>query len=205
MQSGRVCVAIFAKAPIPGFGKTRLTSRLGPGGAARLQTILTRRAVQVACQSCVGPVSLWCTPATNYLAFQELATEFPITLHTQHRGDLGARMCNALCRLTINSPALLIGTDSVVLESSHLIDGANALLAGSDAVFVPVEDGGYLLAGLRRCRPALFNGVPWNTSSVMEETRRRAAGLGLTIAELEMLWDIDLPADYDRALALGLL
>jgi len=205
MENRPVSVGIFAKAPVPGFAKTRLIPRLGPEGAARLQSSLTRRAVKIACDSNTGSVSLWCTPTTGHPLFQELAAEFKVTLHDQAESDLGARMCDALCRLTRNSPALLIGTDSVVLESRHLSRAANLLRAECDAVFIPVEDGGYLLAGMRRCRPALFQGVMWNTSAVMQETRKRAGDLGLIIAELETLWDIDVPEDYDRAVSLGLL
>lgn len=205
MQTSPASVAVFAKAPVPGFVKTRLIPRLGPGGAARLQTILTGRAVKIACESNLGPVSLWCTPTTGYPLFQELAAEFAVTLHDQTEGDLGARMCDALCRLTQNSPAVLIGTDSVVLESRHLVDAANLLREECDAAFIPVEDGGYLLVGVRQCQPALFQGVAWNGPAVMEETRKRASDLDLTIAELETLWDIDVPEDYDRAVAFGLL
>jgi uncharacterized protein len=205
MENRPVSVAIFAKAPVPGFAKTRLIPRLGPEGAARVQSLLARRAVRVARDSNIGPVSLWCTPTTRHPLFQELAGESGVVLHDQAEGDLGARMCEALCRLTRNSPALLIGTDSVVLESRHLISAAKLVRAACDAVFIPVEDGGYLLAGLRECRPALFQGIAWNTSAVMEKTRKRATDLGLITAELETLWDIDVPEDYDRACALGLL
>jgi rSAM/selenodomain-associated transferase 1 len=201
MQTHPVSVAIFSKAPVPGFAKTRLIPRLGPEGAARLQSNLARRAVKIACDSNIGPVSLWCTPTTSHPLFQDLAAEFAVTLHNQAEGDVGARMCDALCRLTQNSPALLIGTDSIVLELQHLIRAANLLRAECDAVFIPVEDGGYLLIGVRRCRPALFQSVAWNTSAVMDETRKRASDLGLVTAELETLWDIDVPEDYERACA----
>ncbi|HEX5279783.1 MAG TPA: TIGR04282 family arsenosugar biosynthesis glycosyltransferase [Micropepsaceae bacterium] len=203
MQTSPLSVGIFAKAPVPGLAKTRLIPRLGPEGAARLQSSLTRRAVKLARESNIGPVSLWCTPTTRHPLFQALAGEFGVALRDQAEGDLGARMCDALCQLTRDSPALLIGTDSVVLESRHLINAANLLRAECDAVFIPVEDGGYLLVGVRQCQPALFQGLAWNTSAVMEETRKRATHLGLAIAELETLWDIDVPEDYDRALRLG--
>lgn len=205
MRTSPVSVAIFAKAPVPGFAKTRLIPRLGQDGAAGLQTVLTGRAVKIACASNLGPVSLWCTPTTGHPFFQELAAEYAVTLHNQSEGDLGARMCDALCRVTQNCPAVLIGTDSVVLESRHLVRAANLLREQCDAAFIPVEDGGYLLVGVRECRPALFKGVAWDGSAVMAETRKRARDLDLTIAELETLWDIDVPEDYDRAVAFGLL
>ena len=200
-----VAVAIFAKAPIAGFAKTRLISRLGPAGGAMLQARLIERAVSTVYDAGIGPVSLWCAPDPDHAVFRDLARRFPIALYRQTGGDLGDRMSNAFRMLTRESPALLIGTDCVVLDASHLILSAEALRNGYDAVFLPVEDGGYILVGLRDCATALFRDIPWNTSGVMAETRQRAASLGLRVSEPAMLWDIDRPEDYDRAIALGAL
>jgi uncharacterized protein len=50
----------------------------------------------------------------------------------------------------------------------------------------------------------LFAHMPWGTGTVMAETRRRAAALGLAVRELAPLWDVDLPADLDRLRERGL-
>ena len=47
--------------------------------------------------------------------------------------------------------------------------------------------------------------MPWTSERVMPETRRRANKIGLRFEEPKMLWDIDLPEDYERALAAGFL
>ncbi len=200
-EAQRECMAvgIFAKAPIPGFAKTRLVPRLGAEGAAQFQAQLIRRAIAVARKSAIGPVSLWCAPGPEHLFFAEIAAEFSVTLKRQSEGDLGLRLADAFSVLTMHSPALIMGVDCVVFEKSHLHQCARLLHGGHDAVFVPVEDGGYIAAGLRSFRPEFFTGIPWNTPQVMAETRRRAASAGLRIAETAMLWDIDLPEDYDRA------
>jgi rSAM/selenodomain-associated transferase 1 len=200
-----VAIAIFAKAPVAGFAKTRLIPRLGPAGAAMLQARLIERAVSTVCNAGTGPVSLWCAPDPDHAVFRDLAGRFPVALHRQTGGDLGDRMSNAFHTLTRESPALLIGTDCVVLDASHLILSAEALRTGCDAVFLPVEDGGYILVGLRDCAPALFRDIPWSTRGVMAETRQRAASLGLRVVEPAILWDLDWPEDYDRAIALGAL
>ena len=205
LHSEPVAIAIFAKAPIPGFAKTRLIRRLGADGAARLQAHLIERAVSAACNAKLGPVSLWCAPEPDHPVFGQLAARFPIALHRQAGGDLGARMSNAFRMLTRESPALLIGTDCVVLDASHLRCSAEDLRNEYDVVFLPVEDGGYILVGLRHDAPALFRDIPWNTSAVMAATRRRAASLGLRVAEPATLWDLDRPEDYDRAVAIGAL
>jgi hypothetical protein len=98
-----------------------------------------------------------------------------------------------------------MGTDCVAIDVQLLSECANALHAGKDAVFLPVEDGGYILIGLKAPVPELFPDMPWTTECVMPVTRQRAAKLGLKIAEPKLLWDIDRPEDYERALAEGLL
>src|SRR6266516_3682623 len=99
---------------------------------------------------------------------------------------------------------LAIGSDCPALEPQHLRDAADALRDGCDAAVIPAEDGGYVLIGLRQPRPDLFADMPWGTGTVMAETRRRAAELGLAVRELAPLWDLDLPADLDRLREAGL-
>jgi glycosyltransferase A (GT-A) superfamily protein (DUF2064 family) len=72
-------------------------------------------------------------------------------------------------------------------------------------VFIPAEDGGYVLAGMKRPHPELFSGISWGTSEVMSQTHARASQSKLRIAEPATLWDLDNPADYRRAVSLGLI
>lgn len=67
-----------------------------------------------------------------------------------------------------------------------------------DAVFIPAEDGGYVLVGLRRPLPRLFEDIDWGSERVMTQTRARLHELGLSWRELPTLWDIDRPQDLDR-------
>lgn len=200
-----VGIAVFAKAPIEGFAKTRLIPLLGATRAAALQRHLMERAVEAALRSDIGPVSVWCAPDCEHEAFVELAKAFPIQLHLQTGSDLGARLLDAFEVLTPRHPVLIFGTDCPMLMPSHLAECARALGNGADAVFLPTEDGGYALVGSRKPIPSLFCDMPWSTDQVMTETRSRAHRIGLTIAEPAVLWDIDTPADYSRALATGLI
>ncbi len=121
------------------------------------------------------------------------------------RDDLGARMENAFLELTKTTPTLLIGTDCVAIKAALLARCAAVLQKGKDAVFLPVEDGGYILIGLKKPIRELFRNMPWTTEHVMTKTRRRAKEMGLKIEEPEILWDIDRPEDYTRALLLDAL
>ena len=191
-----VAVAILAKAPIPGFAKSRLAPALGADRAAALQARFIERAVTTARTADIGPVTLWATPNSDHPAFQTLAALFGVALARQPEGDLGVRMLAALD--AARGPALVIGTDCPALEPDHLRAAADALATGVDAVVVPVDDGGYALIGMRAPEPRLFDGMPWGSADVMTETRRRLTRLGLCWREPARLWDVDLPEDLRR-------
>jgi uncharacterized protein len=194
-----IAVVILAKAPLPGLAKTRLIPALGREGAALLQARLIARTLATACAAATGPVSLWAAPEESH--FRALAQPFPVKLLRQVGGDLGARMHAAL---ESSCPALVIGSDCPALEPKHLRGAADALRDGFDAAVIPAEDGGYVLIGLRRPQPALFADMQWGTETVMAETRRRAAELGLAVRELAPLWDVDVPDDLERLRKAGL-
>jgi uncharacterized protein len=197
-----VAVAVLAKAPIPGFAKTRLIPVLGARGAAMLQARLVERAVETACAAAVGPVSLWTAPDETHPAFQSIGARLAITLARQADGDLGARMLATITRA--NSGVLVIGSDCPALTADHLRAAAEILRNHADVVVIPAEDGGYALIGMRTPEPALFSDMPWSTPGVMDETRRRLRTLGLTWHEPTTLWDVDLPRDLERMRAIGL-
>jgi rSAM/selenodomain-associated transferase 1 len=196
MASEPVAVAVLAKAPIPGFAKTRLIPALGADGAAALASRLIDRAIATACEAGVGPVTLWAAPAETHAAFQSARARFGIALACQPDGDLGARMLAALA--AANGPALIIGTDCPALTTAHLRAAAEALRGGTDVVVCPAEDGGYVLIGARKAEPALFSAMPWSTAEVMAETRRRLQALGLVWQEPVTLWDVDTPDHLAR-------
>jgi uncharacterized protein len=197
-----VAIAVLAKAPLPGFAKTRLIPALGAGGAALLQARLVQRAVASACAALVGPVTLWATPDETHPLFQAIGAHFGVALARQGDGDLGARMLAAIA--AANTSALVIGTDCPALTSEHLRAAAGILRSAADAVIIPTEDGGYSLIGMRAPAPALFSDMRWSSPAVMDETRRRLRELGLTWQEPATLWDVDLPEDLERLREIGL-
>jgi rSAM/selenodomain-associated transferase 2/rSAM/selenodomain-associated transferase 1 len=195
-------VAVLAKAPQPGFAKTRLMPQLGAAGAARAQRRFTLDTLQAACeasQTLGSSVQLWCAPDGAHRFFRALG----LARQSQPEGDIGARMAGVFAAHFSRSTRglLLVGTDCPLLAPGHLWQAAAALRA-HDVVLLPAQDGGYALLGLRAWRearePLLFDGVRWSTASVMEDTRERAARAGLSWHELPALWDVDCPADWQR-------
>jgi rSAM/selenodomain-associated transferase 1 len=197
-----VAVAILAKAPVAGFVKTRLIPALGAEGAATLQERLIERAVETAHAAAVGPVTVWITPAAPHPYFAALKSRHQIKLAAQPEGDLGARML-AACAAP-GAPAIVIGTDCPAATPAHLREAADVLRKGTDVVVIPAEDGGYVLIGSRRPQPGLFADMTWSTDTVMAETRRRLARLGLSWREPAQLWDVDRPEDIERLRQVGL-
>ena len=196
-----VAIAILAKAPIPGFAKTRLIPVLGAEGAAALQQSLIARAVETACAAATGPVTVWAAPDTTHRAFVALRGR-GIGLMRQPDGDLGERMLAAI--EAAKGPALVIGTDCPALTPDHLRAAAEILRSGTDVVMFPADDGGYVLIGARKAEPSLFCDMTWSTPRVMEETRRRLRQASLSWQEPETLWDVDRPEDIVRLRASGL-
>ncbi|HEY7382419.1 MAG TPA: TIGR04282 family arsenosugar biosynthesis glycosyltransferase [Beijerinckiaceae bacterium] len=190
-------LAILAKAPVPGFAKTRLVPLLGPEGAARLQERLIERALATALASAIGPITLWCAPDEGHPAFQSAGSRPGVRLARQPDGDLGARMLAAFRAASAGSGMVLIGTDCPVLTAADLRAAASAL-ATADLVIAPAEDGGYGLIAASRPHPGLFECMPWSTDQVAALTRHRARQGGLQIVELRTVWDVDTPADVAR-------
>ena len=231
-------IAIFARAPVPGFAKTRLIPSLGPEIAANLQRAFILRTLQTTLAARLGPVYLYCTPDCAHPLFKQCRNDYDITLCPQNGGDLGERMFatfSTLCMEGSGSKAaydcphpgplprgdgvlcftskapdtldavLLIGTDCPALTCDHLRMAASALREGEDAVFLPAEDGGYVLVGLRRAEARVFTDMPWGSAEVMAETRRRLLQCSMHWREPVLLWDVDGPVDIARLRSSGLM
>ena len=205
--SPRDVVLVFAKAPHPGRVKTRLVPLLGAEGSSALHAQLIEHTLATAHCADHSTLELHADLADDEF-MRECADRYAIKLVQQQGGDLGARMHNAFRAVLSHGEyetALLIGTDCPALAPSHLRLASNALRDGEDAVFVPAEDGGYALIGLRRCDPRLFQDITWGSETVMTQTRERLNALGWRWSELQTLWDVDRPSDYERLRSNGML
>ena len=191
-----VSIVILAKAPIPGFAKTRLIPAIGAHAAAVLQERLTERTVATALAAGIGPVTLFCDPDATHDTFLKMVTRMKLTLRPQPPGDLGTRMLAAVA--TSTGPVLVIGTDCPALTEAHLRSAAMALRDGNDVVLIPAERGGYVLLGMRKAQPTLFSNIGWGGSSVLADTRARIVEQRLMLIERPPLWDVDTEIDLAR-------
>lgn len=201
-------IGVFAKAPIPGHAKTRLAPLLGAEGAARLQAQLIERSLATAGAALPGAVTLY-TDGGDDPTWADCIRRHGVPRFAQQGKDLGARMLRALNELLAQAEtALLIGSDCPALDPATL-QAAAAQLQDRRMVFVPAEDGGYVLVGARTPLPSAFVDMPWGSDAVMAQTRARLKSAGWRAdkdyAELPALWDLDRPEDYRRARDAGLV
>ncbi|WP_158639152.1 TIGR04282 family arsenosugar biosynthesis glycosyltransferase [Elioraea rosea] len=185
----------MAKAPRPGFVKTRLIPALGGDGAAALARAFLEDSAALARD--VADAYVIASPDEARGALADL---IGLPALPQGEGDLGARIVSAFAALFArgHAPVLLIGADTPTLPRTHL-EAAIALLAEQPgrAVFGPTGDGGYWTVGLSVPRPALFEGIAWSTPQVLADTQRAAARAGIAVALAPPWHDIDEPADLE--------
>lgn len=196
-----VGVAILARAPVAGQSKTRLIPLLGAEGAAGLQAWMLQRTVATALAADVGPVTLWCEGDAEHHAFIRCRELGPLHIRQQVAGDLGRRMLAAVEESPTAAGTLVIGTDCPVLGAAHLRAAARSL-AQRDAVLIPVEDGGYVLIGMKTPAVGAFAAIDWGSPQVMAQTRQALDALGWRWTELATLWDVDRAEDFERLAAM---
>jgi glycosyltransferase A (GT-A) superfamily protein (DUF2064 family) len=184
---------VIAKAPLPGVSKTRLCPPCTPIEAATVAEAALRDTLSAAMGVAgVRPVLVLEGRAGSWLPRG-------MDVIPQRAGGLDQRLAGAFD--DCGGPALLIGMDTPQVTPALLGSCVDALLApGVDAVLGPALDGGWWAAGLRRPLASAFLGVPMSTGHTCEVQRRRLAGLGLNVADLPALSDVDV---WDDALSVA--
>lgn len=180
-------VVVFAKAPRPGFVKTRLG--LDGVAAALVQEAFVRDTLELAFEAAVGPVELHTDVETD--AWRDLPVSARLL---QVPGDLGTRMLAALS----GQPTLLVGSDAPTLPVGHLQAMARA---PGDVVLGPAEDGGYWAILARRTDARMFEGVDWSTARTRAQTEAAARACGFTVSLGPAWFDCDEPGDLRRLTA----
>ena len=187
---------VFAKAPVAGQVKTRLSPPLTPDEAASLHGSLVLDLLE-RCQSLKGCDRILAgAPTPEHPFFGAMKTRFKIPVWDQVGHDLGGRMTHAF-QSALGSPyqaVLIVGTDIPGI-TVPLISTAFKSLQDHDVVVGPTVDGGYYLIGLRSPIPELFENIPWSTDTVFSLTQEKTTALGLSLKILPMLRDLDTVED----------
>jgi rSAM/selenodomain-associated transferase 1 len=191
---------IFAKKPVAGTVKTRLSPPLSAGDAATLyRCMLGDTLDKVAVLRDVEPF-LFYQPAEGAEDF--FRNRYPrVTLFPQEGTGLGERMENAFGRVLSAGfgAAAAVGTDAPDLPLEYVEQAFRFLAEGrADVVFGPASDGGYYLVAMGRLMPELFRGIPWSTGEVLRESMETAAAAGIRTVTLPLWHDVDTVADLER-------
>ena len=177
------------KAPVPGQVKTRIAAALGAERACEIYRLMVER------------------------VFAEIPTAWPVEVHgappeklgllaewlggrakyrAQCSGDLGARLIHS------SEAAFVAGAESVVLlggdcpwQTRTFFHASESALHTHDVVIGPARDGGYTLIAMKTLHRELFENIAWSSASVLHETLDRARSLGLRVALLDVLDDVD--------------
>jgi hypothetical protein len=196
-EAVRERLIIFTRYPEPGKTKTRLIPVLGEEGAATLQRQMTEhKLAEVRKLQVFHPLSIEVHFSGGNEQLMQGWLGSNIIYRHQSEGDIGCRMASAFQASFEGgmNRVVLIGSDCPDLNA-QLLAQAFQSLEQHDLVLGPARDGGYYLIGLHRLFPELFTGISWSTAEVLQQTQSIAKRLGLAVAYLPLLSDIDRPED----------
>lgn len=187
----------FLKAPHPGKVKTRLAADIGEKAAVTVYRTLVDHLweklqpgyghqVHYAPAGAEAEMRAWLGSNPEY---------FP-----QREGDLGVRLQSAVDKYyrQFSGKIILLGGDCPYLSRPYL-QAASQALDQVDVVIGPAFDGGYVLLGLTRNLPELFQDIPWSGAKVCSLTQERARAQGRSSKLLDPLEDVDDLESWKRA------
>jgi glycosyltransferase A (GT-A) superfamily protein (DUF2064 family) len=196
-----VKVLVMAKAPVPGFAKTRLAASVGPEVAADLAAAALLDTLEYAVEAMVTlgggpPVVALTGPVESAARSVELRSALRGCLVIPQHGETFAERLAAAHTETARFGAVVqIGMDTPQAGAQRLLRAAEHL-DRADAVLGPADDGGWWLLGLRDPRKAAaLRTVTMSTPRTGALTRRALTAAGLVVASTEELRDVDLAED----------
>jgi uncharacterized protein len=203
----------MAKAPGAGRTKTRLSPLLSPHEATQLGCCFLRDMtanIALAGRTMAIDAYVAFAPAGSEAAFAGLVE--PGTGFVLADGSipapggvagLGTCLLQAMSSLFDRGYGAvgLLNSDSPSLPTARLIEAARLLASPGECVVLgPAADGGYYLIGMKAPHADIFRDIDWSTQRVAEQTRSRAADLGIALVELAPWYDVDDAASLRRLL-----
>lgn len=189
---------VIAKAPRPGFAKTRLGHTIGHEPAVVLYRAFLQDLAARFSDS-PRPPGWYVTPPDSWSELSPLVGDCGPVLF-QGEGDLTERQRELFQRAARlgQRKVVLAAADSPQLEVGT-VERAFRSLESSDLVLGPTHDGGYYLIGMREPEYVLSRGVPgevaMSTGTELESLISGARRQGLSVARLETVFDVDVEED----------
>ncbi len=193
-MAGLERLLVFLKAPRVGTVKTRLAATLGMEAATAAYRTLVATLLRE--MDALDGVELRYAPDDAAAEIQPWRRP-SWQLAAQGSGDLGERLIRAFAEHFADGArkVVVIGADCPDATPDDVRNAWSAL-DHHDLVVGPAHDGGYWLIGLTSPRPELFCELAWSTDQVLPRTLSRAREMGLRIAQLQTLTDIDVEPEW---------
>ena len=215
MDRASTCaIGVMAKAPRPGYCKTRLCPPLDAVQAAALSAAFLRDVTENIALAAHDAAICGCiayAPANAEHLFDGHLAEGTSLLLADGAAPMppdvqgfGRSLLHAIQAIFAQgfAAACVLNSDSPTLPTGFLVRAARALLApGERVVLGPADDGGYYLLGMKQPHARLFADIAWSTGEVAAVTRARAASLGLDVVTLPTWYDVDDVAALTRLVA----
>jgi rSAM/selenodomain-associated transferase 1 len=189
-----VHVIVMAKAPVAGRVKTRLVPPYTHDEAAALAQAALADTLDAA---------MGCGADEVIVALEgEAGPWLPAGCRVirQRGGGFDERLAAAWH--DAGGPGVQVGMDSPQLTPADL-DSALLALVDHDAALGRCDDGGWWAIALRRPDERIFLGVPMSRADTGARQHQRLRQLGLRVAELAVLTDVDVAADVTTVAALA--
>jgi rSAM/selenodomain-associated transferase 1 len=189
-------LVIFARHPAPSGVKRRLAASVGDHAAGEIYRAFLADWASRTKEWGEWDVSWAFTPADAPFArdFAAGRPAFP-----QRGADLGERMRFAMEDVLARGhrAVAIVGADVPHLPTTTIERAFAALRSGVDLALAPAADGGYALIAAARV-PAVFSGIEWGTTGVLDATLALARRAALSVELLPETFDVDLPSDLER-------
>lgn len=187
---------VFAKAPEPGYCKTRLIPLLGKDKACEFYKSLVTNYFDKICTLQDIDISIHISPDINNEFLQKQINKHRFLCARQQGSNLGDRMYFSIHQsLQTYSQVVLTGTDCPSINNDYIERAFNAL-SQHDIVFGPAEDGGYVLIGASKIHTEIFTNIDWSTNKVFQQSLAQADKIDYSVEQLNTLRDIDTSEDY---------
>ena len=197
-DSGRIEIAVFARAPVLGRVKRRLAAGLGAAEALAIYERLLARSLDAAIAACARRADL--VPVLWHHGDWPASFPLPVGvaagMRRQPSDDMrdNLRAARALDGEPRPRGAIVFGVDHPELEAAHLLEVAAALDA-HEVVIGPAEDGGFWALGATVALGPVLPVLPLGTGGACAALERAVRGAGFTCGVGPTLRDVDTPED----------
>ncbi len=185
-------VAVISKLPRAGRSKTRLARALGAEAALALHQAFLQDELEQLHQPAAWQLYLVHDAPADTLESRGLAALLGEGAQGVVPGQAGlaAELKRAFEMLLARHDKVVIVSGDVPQLPAATVERALAALDESDMAMGVGPDGGYYLIGLKAAHD-LFTSVPMSTGRTVAATLAQAAALGLSVAQMERLTDMD--------------